>query len=402
MARTRNNHWKIWLATAAFSSINVVNAEVLFQDNFDNQPDWTSGLAINATSANPAGKPDREQRAATHTIPNGWFSARQDPVWAPSTGHPDRHEPIEILARNADKARGGKGKSFVSWRDSYDAGWGYWGSESMLVKYFPEGHEALYVEFWIRFGDNWTRKYVSGKPSAISKLFRISSWSGKGSEYQAFGGGELGPILLWDHSINSYGVRNVIAMRGGPTGDNYVFNSGTISGLPRVLAGSGDLSLNFTADVKGQGPGGETPKIPDRVNGGYISNNPSDNISHDQVYGPGGAWTKMAFYVKMNSSPGAKDGIFRQWMNGVQIFNSTTIPWVRPTSSGNEMVKWNLVAIGGNDFFQTYPNTDRREEWYSIDDVVIRTDIPSDLMSDEDVVAPLISPPAPPTSIEVQ
>ncbi|MEQ5814957.1 hypothetical protein J3362_05540 [Marinobacter sp. NFXS11] len=381
---------------ALVASSGIANGEILFQDSFDGQPDWHSGLEVNATSANPAGKPDREQRASTHKIPAGWFSVRQDPVWAPSTGHPDRHETIEILAKNSSKARGGNGKSFVSWRDSYDAGWNYWGSESMLVQYLPEGHDSLYVEFWIRFGDNWTREYVSGTPAAASKLFRVSSWSGDGSEYQAFGGGELGPIFLWDHTINSYGVRNALAFRGGPHGDNYGFSTGDISGLPRQLVGIGDLNMNFTADLSGMGPNGSDPELEDRVNGGLLSRDPYVNISHDQVYGRGGSWTKLAFYVKMNSSPGAKDGIMRQWINGEQVFNVTSIPWIRGSTSEDVNAKWNLVAIGGNDFFQTYDNSERREEWYSIDDFVIRSDIPSDLMGE-----PIASPPAPPTSIEI-
>uniref|UniRef100_UPI001A95204C hypothetical protein n=1 Tax=Marinobacter caseinilyticus TaxID=2692195 RepID=UPI001A95204C len=117
-------------------------AEVLFQDNFDNQPDWTPVLN---------GSSDGTQRAATHDIPDGWYSIRHDPTWAPSTGHPDRHETIEILGSNADKARGGKGKSMVSYRDSHDPGWKRWNSESMMLKYLPQGYDQLYVEFWIRF-----------------------------------------------------------------------------------------------------------------------------------------------------------------------------------------------------------------------------------------------------------
>ena len=80
---------------------NSATGEVLFKEPFDDQPDWTSGMDINATDANPAGKPDRVQSASTHVIPEGWYSIRQDPVWAPSTGYPDRHETIEILSSNA-------------------------------------------------------------------------------------------------------------------------------------------------------------------------------------------------------------------------------------------------------------------------------------------------------------
>ena len=379
----------VFAASIALAS-SFSNAKVLFEESFDDQPDWTPVLN---------GSTDGTQRASSHVIPEGWYSIRHDPTWAPSTGHPDRHETIEILASNSDKARGGRGKSMVSYRDSHDPGWKRWNSESMMVKYFPEGYDQLYVEFWIRFDNDWTRQRISGVPDPTSKLFRISSWRGNGSEYQAFGGGDLGPIALWDYTVNSYGVRNRLSFRGGPHGDNYGFDSGDISGLPRSLVGSGDLSMNFTADVKGMGVGGEDPKIPDRVNGGFINLNSNSTIGHDQIYGPGGAWTKMAFFVKMNSSPGARDGIFRQWLNGVQIFNVTTIPWIRTSSSENENAQWNLVAIGGNDFFQSYPNSERHEEWYSIDDLVIRTDIPEDLGGAPS--SPEVAPPSPPVGVDI-
>lgn len=384
---------KKWLLFSLFISPTLSWSEVLFEENFDNQPDWTSGMSINNTGAYPVNGagPDRIQRAGTHKIPDNWYSVRQAPQWAPSVGYEDKHESIEILESNSAWARGGTGKSFVSWRDSYVSSNNTWASESMLLKYFPEGYSELYVEFWIRFGDNWT---TSGE-GAISKLFRVSSWRGDDSEFKAFSTGNLGPIALWDHSVNSYGVRNVIAFRGGPHSDNYTFSASDIVGLPRDLRGSGDMSLNFTNHVVGQENGGANPQIVDRVNGGIISNNENVIVGHEQVYGATGSWTKMAFYVKMNSAPGATDGVFSQWLNGERILHNTNIPWIRPSETEDVNAKWNLVAIGGNDFFQTYANEEQREEWYSIDDVVIRNKIPADLME----TAPTVSPPVPPPAI---
>src|SRR5690554_7200323 len=105
-----------------------VGAEVIFEENFDDQPDWHSAMHSS----------DGTQRATTHIIPEGWYSIRQDPTWAPSEGHPDRHESIEILESNSDKARGGKGKSMVSWRDSYNPGWNRWNSESRSEEHTSE------------------------------------------------------------------------------------------------------------------------------------------------------------------------------------------------------------------------------------------------------------------------
>jgi len=379
MFDVRAYSWK-WILVGVMAAAPV-GAEVIFEENFDDQPDWHS--AMHST--------DGTQRATTHIIPEGWYSIRQDPTWAPSEGHPDRHESIEILESNSDKARGGKGKSMVSWRDSHDPGWNRWNSESMMLKYFPEGYDELYVEFWIRFSDEWTRTHVSGLPSATSKLFRISSWSGVPSEYSAFGGGNLGPIALWDYTVNSYGVRNAISLRGGPHGENYDFKSGSIEGVPRALVGSGDLNMNFTQDLKGMGVGGKDPTIIDQLTLRPLDLTSSSTVQHDQIFGEGPNWTKLAFYVKMNSRPDANDGVFRQWLNDKQIFNLETIPWVRSVDGREVQAKWNLVAIGGNDFFQIYENEMRYEEWYAIDDLVVRSDVP-DYLENTDALAPPSAP----------
>src|SRR5690554_5109815 len=373
---------------SVFLSTSFTQAEVIFSENFDNQPDWTSAMYST----------DTVQRAKTHRIPEGWYSIRQDPTWAPSKGHSDRHEAIEILASNAHKARGGNGKSYVSWRDSHDPGWNRWNSESMLMKNFPKGHDAIYAEFWIRFSPNWYREYVSGTGSPTSKIFRISSWNGKDPEFENFSGGNNGPLVFWDHNVNAYGLRNALAFRGGPHGENYQFREGDIEGLPRGLIGNGDISVSFAGDMANMGVGGTLSDIPDRVNGGRVPSGRYDIITHDQIFGPGDSWTKMAFYVKMNSAPGVKDGIFRQWINDKQVFFNTGIPWIRASETGNVNAKWNNVSIGGNDHFSAYPNEDRHEEWYSIDDIVIRSDIPDYV----DKSNGNLTPPSPPAGLQVQ
>lgn len=359
-------------------------AEIVFEENFDDQPDWTSGLDENGH--------DRVQFASTNTsFPDGWFACYQDPAWAPSVGHNDRHESIEILEINSDKARGGTGKSYVGWRDSYNPGWKYWASDSSLLKYFPEGYNQLYVEFWIRFSPDWTTVAGPG-----SKLFRISSWSEQNSPFQAFGDtenreGELGPIMLYEWTNSGYGLRNPLAFRGGPHGEGYQMRNEDIPGLPRTLVGTGDLPMNFTQDMKNMGVNQTAPKLPDQINGGYISDNLDQIVSHEQVFGGGTTWTKIAFFVKMNSAPGVNDGIAKQWINDVQVFNNTSINWVKPTDH-NTMPKWNVVLIGGNDFFQEYDNELRHEEWYAIDDIRISTA----------PLIPLIPPPNSPTGVGIE
>lgn len=357
---------KYLLATSmVFTSVGS-QAEVLFVENFDDQPDWTS--AMHST--------DRAQYADTHTIPEGWYAVRQDPTWAPSTGHADRHEAIEILASNADKARGGSGKAYVSWRDYYDAGWLRWNSDSILAKYFPEGHDQLYVEFYIQFDPEWTQ---TGK----SKLFRMTSWSGNPDFFGYGGGRENGPVLFMDYEEGDSSVRNSLAFRSGPHGVNYGMDNNLMGDMPRTLVGSGDYSGNWTSNTVGSIYGPD-PQIPDKVNGGYIPKDIDYRPQHDQIYGPSGTWTKVAYFVKMNSAPGVRDGVFKQWLDDQLVLETNKVTWV-DSNPDNKMVKWNVVAIGGNDFWRGYTNEERREEWYAIDDVLIATTPPDE--------APRPSPP---------
>ena len=331
-------------------------AEILFEEDFDDQPDWHS--AMHST--------DRAQYQDTHTIPEGWYAVRQDPTWAPSTGHPDKHEAIEILERNSDKARSGT-RSYVSWRDYYDAGWNRWNSDSILAKYFPEGMDELYVEFYIQFQPGWTSE-------GGSKLFRVTSWSGEPDFFGYGGGRENGPVFFLYYNVTS-GIRNALGFRGGPHGESYGMVDENIDDIPRQLVGSGDYPGNWTSNTVGS-TYEDDPEIPDRLNGGFIPKDSGYFPSHEQIYGSPGVWTKYGFYLKMNSSPGVKDGIFKQWFNDQLVLETNKIAWVRNSESG-KMVRWNVVAFGGNDFWRgSYNNEDRREEWYSIDDVLIATEPP--------------------------
>lgn len=339
----------------ATTAVPVVPEGVIFQDNFDNQPDYTSAMY----------SVDREQFADTHTLPVGWDAIRQDPQWSPSEGYPSGHESLEILASNADKARGGVGKSFVGWRDYYDAGWDRYNSENFLVKYFPEGYDQLYCEFYIRFQPGWSW-------AGQSKIFRFSSWSGEGEMFGYGGGRENGPVVMWQYKASETHTNNFVSFRGGYHGNSYGMNDSSID-LPRNLVGSGDYPGNWTSNPPAMVPG---VQIPDKLNGGFINQDIATSVTHPQIYGPDGTWTKMAFFVKMNT-PGVKDGRYMQWLDD-RLVMQADVQWIPSEATG---VKWNIVGIGGNDYWrdENLTNEDQYQEWYAIDDLVIRADIPEDL-----------------------
>lgn len=350
-------------------------SDLIFQENFDDLQDFTSTM-YTTTGA---------QRTSDGSIlPQGWDALYNGTQWSPETGYPDNHASLEILSRNADKAYGGTGKSAVMWRESFSKGWKNWASDSQFMKYLDKGYDELYVEFYIQFSDNFYGR--DDESNYTSKIFRIGSWSGQGSEFNG-AAGDLGPVVIWDYKRDQYGVRNVLSFRGGPHGENYKFNG----------EHTADVSLNFTSNLKGQGEGGRDSSLLGLVSGSKLADLDTSNLDHEEVFGKPGSWTKMGFYVQMNSSPGARDGVFRQWVNGHQVLNKTDIPWVMGNSD-NKMVQWNYFAIGGNDYFQAFDNELRHEDWYSIDNLKVYSEIPEEI----DDMEPGSVAPNPPANIVVE
>ena len=247
------------------------------------------------------------------------------------------------------------------------SGWNNFASDAQLIKVLDADYDEMYVEFWIRFSDNWFHR--TGDGPWMSKMFRMGSWSREGNPFNG-AGGEVGPRFFYDYRRDAYGVRNVIGLYEGPHG----------AGGPVITGTRG--SLNYTGSTTGKASDGGNPEIPDLVNGGFIYNS-ANPVSHEQLYGPTETWTKLGFYVKMNSAPGVADGVLRQWINDEQFHVDSGITWITDDNDVNptqKMVGWNYFAIGGNDYFQEFPNFDQFEDWWAADDIVIRDSIPENLL----------------------
>ncbi|MDO6824574.1 hypothetical protein [Marinobacter sp. 1_MG-2023] len=348
----------IYLAFTPFS----LASETIFSENFNDLPDWTSDEIYKS-----------KNQLDNLSVPGDWYAGTSRPIWSPATSHEDRHAVGEILAKNAEMARGGTGKSHVNWRESYNPGWSQFNSDSVLLKYFPNGYDELYVEFWITFSNEMVRTYYE-EQLGQSKIFRIYHFNGDESAIFDYFGDENKPSFNWDVSggaSTGYGLRNFQAYLA--RGDNDIADY--IKGLPSKILKTGDVSLSYTtASLNGQAVNGGTSLLSNFKDGGVIGGGP---VSLDQVFGTEEQWVKVAFYVKMNSAPGAADGELMQWIDNKRILHATSIPWVR---EGFDMVKWNTIGIGGNDYFQAYHNDLRYEEWYAIDDVLVLDGIPEELL----------------------
>lgn len=344
---------------------------LIFEELWSGQPDWNSGLPVNVTSANPAGLADRVQITGTHLLPENWYACRQQCAWGPSVGYPAGFEAIEIANTVGTEFEfPGQTKVCLHLAESRVGSGMSWNSESTLMRLLNpsdpiNGYSEVYAEFWIKFGSTWTF------PRNQSKLFRISSWNGDQPPFEYFSGGHHGPTLVWDW-LNNTAVRNSLHFRGGPWGSNYGMDESRMIGGP-TLINQGDAALNFTSQAVGYRPGGLPMQIPDQLNGGYIPQ--SGAVQHNQVFGT--AWHKIAFYVRMNSTPSAFDGAMIQWFNDQRLFINEQINWCPTEKPGGGMPTWNCLDLGGNDNFTTYGDAERRQERYAFGPVHCFSHIPA-------------------------
>ena len=328
---------------------------VIFSENFDDQPDWTATMHT---------LEKYQTVAAGNILPDNWDGIYQGTYWSPEKGYPDKHATLEILASNVDKARGGTGKSAVIWRESIVSGPTDWKSDSQMVRYIPDTTE-IYAEFYIRFSHEWWQRAVENTANWASKLFRLGRWNGNGNVFSG-AMGDIGPLMIWDYKRDDWGVRNIVALRGGSGGSSYYFNSGA--------AYSGVVNITYTNGSAGQEVGGTDPKVLNKVDGTWLVDS-SGTATHDEVFGPTEHWTKIAFHLKMNSVTGATDGILSMFMDDQRILYRDNVPWILE----GPVVGWNYVGIGGNHDWDPYPTEDQHEEWYAFDDLLVRDSLPENL-----------------------
>jgi hypothetical protein len=389
---------KFTLMVSLLGIASFTKADVIFTENFDDQPDWHSGFEINDLKwLNPfnvrslaVDGADAEQfKEQGHVLPNGWHSARQSPVWAESFGDVGFPENVEILAANADKARGGTGKSLVVYRQSTSNLSYQWPSDGQLDTKLSTPSNEIFVSFRIRFSDNWTP--VDTVTSGMTKLFRISSVDEGGNPFSAFSDGDASSIFVWGYQASAdFGVRHLYTFRADPQETNYSMNNPKLPNLPTTSG-----SHNYVAhirDLDGDGVEDNVVTLPSLVTGNPLGAD-GGTVLHDEVWG-GGIWRKMAFYVRMNSAPGELDGAVMVWMDDQLLFKNESVPWQGKDAPGG--IKWNYVGFGGNSNFHEYDDAVRRTEWRAYDDIVVRTSIPEELLSD------VLTKPNPPASLIVQ
>jgi hypothetical protein len=257
--------------------------------------------------------------------------------------------------------RGDSGKGITFWMEPINSsscdGGTYWCSDGQLAAKLPGSYDELYIRFYIKFQPGW--KWADNY-SGQMKFFRVGHYWGEGSQFSFGTQGNVAPLVFLDFHDT--------------TGDGYpVFN--TIV-MPR-----------FQATYR-SGTGGciTSPSPSYLVNGDFerLAAPGGTGLNGNKKFGEwfgDNQWHKIEFHVKGNSGIGVADGIYNLTIDDTIILNRTNVAWADAGSCNTghgiqppqPFAGWNWFSIGGNMYNRAYSPTEKIEQWYAIDDLVIST-----------------------------
>jgi hypothetical protein len=367
---------------------------LLFEDNFDDHPDWDSGVN---------GPDPKHYVDDGKIIPSGWYGNYNNPVWAPHKGDVGTMEGMYISSAHSDKARGGIGKSLVQFRESSEQmGPSQWKSDTILSWFAGAGitYPEIYVEFYISLSPEWIASYRGEGPNQRPRTV-------DGSQNLGMGSWKMVRAYYWDqgvvdhfHQDDTNAPRHYWGLTGGLT-ENGLFGHpyspsyrGTeqvgsakdihVMGPPAVgLIEGGAKDCAYSKTLYNTAVDGGPPQLLDKkaADGSYLTLDGSSRYEElEQVLGKHSntgdqyQWTKCAFYLKINSASGVQDGEHIAWIDDQRVFYATEIDWNMPGAP--TVPGWNVVALGGNSYFDQYPEADKHHEWVAFDDFKIYSGIP--------------------------
>ena len=296
--------------------VNCALAQVVFEENFDGQPDWWP--TARQSSCIPS--------SCISGVPSNWTYWRNDELWTPFGVSPTlgSNPSIQITPFNH---YGATGKAFTVWNESNNGASGDgWGADGILAKRLDQDYKEIFVQIKIKFQPDF-KFWKAGQAQSLIKLFRIYHYDGTGSPFTFFTNGFSAPIYIMDVQRDEYGTKSAHAIRIDPQEtqySSYLWPYQRFVGSPQFESSIGD-----------------------------------------------GNWHTLSWQAKINSALDATDGVIKFWMDGVLQAEKTDIPFLKTGS--NMSIGWNVVAIGGNSLNLFSDVANKAEQWYAIDDVVVST-----------------------------
>jgi len=337
----------------AFIASPVFASELIFDADFDSQADW----APEYDSQSYRYDGDTAKSGAGENLPGKFDYYYTNEQWHPKgveyggNEYP-RKEPIGQISGKFSRNEGGK--SFIV----YDESWGgpsQWGADAVLTKDLGREYPELWLEAWVKFDPSWVwADQIEGSGQSAMKLLRCRRHSGitTDNRFSFFGADSRSgsPVAIfdlksWTTSTGNY-VRPLAAIRGYTHPDTYKTDDD-------YYGFAGDYPTKIESSVK---------------------LNQAKSLSWQEVF-LDDKWHKIGFYIKMDSHPGAKDGIVQLWIDDHEIFSKKDVPWRR--SGDPDTMGWNECSLGGNANNIPYPEEAHYDQWYAVDDFKIYSGRPN-------------------------
>ena len=111
-------------------------AEVIFEDNFDAQEDWSpTGTECKGHAGDP--------KCPDNDVPPGWTFYRLEDKWNPDQGFPNHQIGQRI---SGDVKRGASGKAWIkSGESSHESDEANYYSDAILYKYLGQEYDEIFV-----------------------------------------------------------------------------------------------------------------------------------------------------------------------------------------------------------------------------------------------------------------
>jgi len=312
----------LFFAAVLLPSFSPAFAEILFQDNFDNSPDWQSKQTVNKSQSDGydiSFGQTRSDTCTTNCPPQGWTSYRT----ASSFWTDDRRKDTYVLS--SEGARGGSGKG-ITYNVEVSGSFGTWAGGSLDIWLGETGYKELFVRYYIKFDpSSWKWTTPDATEHHLQKLIRINTFNDdiRTTSYnpQQFGtAGRNWPVWLAEVYYNK-------------------------SSPPAHLSSQVRQAPNYTL----------LPSVED-----YNASIPSD-----------GEWHYYEYHVKMNSAPGIADGIWGFYIDGVLKSEKTNVVWKKANSDIAH--NWNWLMLLDNVTNASTTLDSYTEMQLYMDDVVVST-----------------------------
>ena len=378
--------FKIFFLLAIFFVLpNFASASVIFETNFDSNPDWNVDGSKNGDGCSPIGAGSPYQ-CNVSMYPDGWDAFRS------MSGDASFHPPVSIQRPPDNLDKTGAGKTAVIWQES--AIHVNFPGDGMLLKKLSTKYPKLYLQFWFKSAPNWQ----FGPGEGYWKLFRVWQREVEDTNWEDYFNPLTYPVpnFILNPKHSDYGWRHYENLRGYPAYDTALYDRNDYTNYDSGGAVSFKSSSFYNVCVDPGSFNGRTTCMygTEAVEQAWDLNNPTlDWKTTGQILD--GGWHKITIQLEMNTKSGNtwnNDGIYRLWVDNVQHVNAVALRWIdNDGDSGGGTIGWNGFAIGGNSN-NSYSGETLAEQWYAIDDVVVSTSqipdnyvIGSDL---NDVIAP--------------